>query len=61
MNAVKNIEVIKMNEVIMIALIGIGLYAFFALVDFVKTRKATRDKRVEQFKDLVGMLKDKEE
>ena len=27
------------NKAIMIALIGIGLYAFFALVDFVKTKK----------------------
>ena len=27
-----------MNEAIIIALIGIGLYAFFAVVDFVKTK-----------------------
>jgi len=26
------------NRAIMIALIGIGLYAFFALVDFIKTK-----------------------
>ena len=27
------------NKAIMIALIGIGLYAFFALVDLIKTKK----------------------
>ncbi|QGT53276.1 hypothetical protein HYQ16_gp38 [Lactococcus phage CHPC959] len=27
-----------MNKVIIIALIGIGLYAFFALVDLIKTK-----------------------
>ena len=29
-----------MDRGILIALIGIGLYAFFALVDFVKTKRS---------------------
>lgn len=33
-----NVELVE-NRAILIALIGIGLYAFFALVDFVKHRK----------------------
>ena len=48
MNVVKNIEDIKMNQelvmdrAIVIALIGIGLYAFFALVDLVKTKRGNK-------------------
>lgn len=33
-------EVLIENRAIMIALIGIGLYAFFALVDFIKTKRS---------------------
>lgn len=33
-----NVELVE-NRAILIALIGIGLYAFFALVDFVKTKR----------------------
>lgn len=33
-----NIELVE-NRAILIALIGIGLYAFFVLVDFVKTKR----------------------
>lgn len=31
-----------MDRAIMIALIGIGLYAFFALVDLVKTKRGNK-------------------
>ena len=31
-----------LNMAIMIALIGIGLYAFFALVDLVKTKRGNK-------------------
>ena len=43
-NASKNIEDIKMSiesvvgKIIIIALVGIGLYAFFTLVDLIKTK-----------------------
>lgn len=30
------------NKAILIALIGIGLYAFFALVDIVKTKRCNK-------------------
>ena len=33
-----NIELVE-NKAILIALIGIGLYTFFVLVDFVKTKR----------------------
>ena len=33
-----NVELVE-NRAIVIVLIGIGLYAFFALVDFVKTKR----------------------
>ena len=33
-----NVELAE-NRAIVIALIGIGLYAFFAVVDFVKTKR----------------------
>ena len=33
-----NMELVE-NKAILIALIGIGLYAFFALVDIVKTKR----------------------
>lgn len=33
-----NVELVE-NKAILIALIGIGLYAFFVLVDFVKTKR----------------------
>ena len=41
-----------MDRAIMIALIGIGLYAFFALVDLVKT------KRGNKWKENILMIKD---
>lgn len=47
-----------MDRAIMIALIGLGLYAFFALVDFIKTRNNVKKRHLEQFKDLTEMLKD---
>ena len=43
-NATKNIEDIKMNaesvigKVVIIALVGIGLYAFLALVDLIREK-----------------------
>ena len=30
------------NKAIMIALIGIGIYAFFALVDLIKTKRGNK-------------------
>lgn len=33
-----NVELVE-NRAILIALIGIGLYTFFVLVDFVKTKR----------------------
>lgn len=33
-----NVELIE-NKAILISLIGIGLYAFFALVDIIKTKR----------------------
>lgn len=36
-----NMELVE-NRAILIALIGIGLYAFFALVDIVKTKRGNK-------------------
>ena len=36
-----NVELME-NKVIIIALIGIGLYAFFALVDLVKAKRGNK-------------------
>lgn len=36
-----NVELVE-NKAILIALIGLGLYAFFALVDIVKTKRGNK-------------------
>lgn len=36
-----NVELVE-NRAIVIALIGLGLYAFFALVDLIKTKRGEK-------------------
>ena len=40
------------NKVIMIALIGIGLYAFFALIDLIKTKRGNKWKNTSMIKNI---------